>query len=482
MTFAHMLELARAGTPVFSHSGQVEPGGIFVALPSLRGSADGAAYVAQALERGAAYVLAAPGVDLPANASATLVTVEDVRESLGQLARAMYGTDKGPAVIGVTGTNGKTTVAYLLERLFIAAGRKVGVLGTISYRWPGREIPAPLTTPDCLTVHKLLAGMRGAGAELAIMEVSSHALDQGRVAGLDFAAAVLTNLTQDHLDYHGDMETYFAAKAKLFTQLPMADKAKVINAQDPYGQRLLGLLDNAVGYGVDLPEDTAPGRLVVNGRVAESSAAGQVVEASCGGQRFTLRTPLVGRHNVMNLLAACGAGLQLGLSAKDMAGLNGCAGAPGRLEPVPNAQGLNVFVDYAHTPDALENVLSALGRLNAQRVIAVFGCGGDRDRTKRPLMARAVCRHAHVAVLTSDNPRTEDPARIIEDTKAGLADCAEAIVEPDRKAAIAAALHMATPQDVVVIAGKGHEDYQIIGTEKLPFSDVAVVREVLQCA
>lgn len=477
MTFKELLATVRSGTPVRSHSGQVHRGDVFVALPGAQ--ADAGKYVPAAINSGAAYVVAEPGIELPGGAQAQLVVVEDVRAALGGLARAMYGSERAPKLVGVTGTNGKTTVAYLIERLLATAGKRVGVLGTISYRWPGYEEPAPLTTPDCLTVHKMLSAMRDAGTDVAVMEVSSHALDQGRVAGLDFDCAVLTNVTQDHLDYHGDMEGYFSAKAKLFNGLPRGNKVWVINAEDPYGRRLLDQRADAMAYGVDLDRK---GRPTISGTILQSSAAGQTLEVSCCCEKFVLNTPLVGRHNAMNLLAAMGVGFAMGLKADDMQGLSGCVGAPGRLEPVSNDRGLNVFVDYAHTPDALENVLSAVRALDVKRVIAVFGCGGDRDRTKRPLMAQAVCRHADVAVLTSDNPRTEDPLAIIKDVRPGLRDCRQIIIEPDRRSAIAEALNMATPADAVVVAGKGHEDYQIVGTEKQPFSDAQVIREVLQCA
>jgi UDP-N-acetylmuramoyl-L-alanyl-D-glutamate--2,6-diaminopimelate ligase len=479
VSWKELLAAVRAGRLVRAHSGKVGAGDVFVAVPGPK--ADGAGFIPDALARGAAWVVAAPGVRLPEGATARLVTRDDPRHALGDLAQAAFGTaGHGYKLVGVTGTNGKTTISYILEQLFGGSGRKVGVLGTVSYRWPGFSMDAPLTTPDCLSLHEMLARMDKAGVDLAVMEVSSHALDQQRVAGLAYDAAVLTNLTQDHLDYHKDMETYFQAKARLFRELPNEGKAWVVNYEDPYGLRLLreGLRAgrSVLGYGLETPPAGMP---AIRAEIRAMNAAGLELAVEFEGRRFELVSPLVGRHNAMNLLAAMGVGFKLGLRESDMQALAGFTGVSGRLERVTNPNGLNVFVDYAHTPDALVNVLSAVKALGVRRLVCVFGCGGNRDRAKRPLMGQAVCSHADVAVLTSDNPRHEDPLAIIEDVKPGLSGCARVVIEPDRRKAIALALEGLTGNDALVVAGKGHEPYQQIGDVKHPFSDQQVVRELL---
>jgi UDP-N-acetylmuramoyl-L-alanyl-D-glutamate--2,6-diaminopimelate ligase len=309
-----------------------------------------------------------------------------------------------------------------------------------------------------------------------MMEVSSHALDQGRVEGLTFDVAALTNVTQDHLDYHGQMEAYFQAKRRFFSTYLADGGVAVINFDDPYGRRLLEEYPNALGYGMG--EAGVPAR-ALKGRVASSSGKGLQLEMSYGGQMWTLVSPLIGAFNAANLLTAQAIGLGLGLSVEVLQSLSDCYGAPGRLERVPNDRGLHVFVDYAHTPDALENVLRALKSLDFEKVVAVFGCGGNRDRAKRPLMAEAVAKWANVAVLTSDNPRREDPLAIMEDAKPGLKMAARVALEQDRRKAIGLALGEIGPRDVLLIAGKGHETYQQIGDVKHPFNDVSVVKELL---
>jgi UDP-N-acetylmuramoyl-L-alanyl-D-glutamate--2,6-diaminopimelate ligase len=312
------------------------------------------------------------------------------------------------------------------------------------------------------------------------MEVSSHALDQDRVAGLTFSAAAFTNLTQDHLDYHKDMESYFQAKRKLFTRYLAASGRAVVNFDDPYGARLAATLPGCVGYGLGTftPGNWRP----LLGEIRRHDGAGMTLSVFFEGATWEVASPLIGRHNAQNLLTAMGVGLALGLSPADMRALSGFGGVPGRLERVDNARGLHVFVDYAHSPDALENVLRAVREVTAGRLFVVFGCGGDRDRTKRPLMGAAVSRYADVAVLTSDNPRHEDPVAIMADARPGLSGAARVLEDPDRRAAIASALDEMGPDDVLVVAGKGHEAYQQIGDEKLPFHDATVVRELARCA
>ncbi len=490
-----ILEAARRGTPVAAHSGAVQPGGIFVVLPAAApdngaGRPGGEVWIPQALERGAAVIvceerhLAVLNAADPAGRVRRCV-VPSSRKALGALAQAFYDTGtKKPEVIGITGTNGKTTATYLLEHLFTSAGRTVGVIGTVEYRRPGHRESASLTTPGCLELHRLLADMQAHGVDLAVMEVASHALDQERVAGIDFSAGVLTNVTQDHLDYHGDMETYFQAKARLFRPLsrggvPLEDKAKIINVDDPHGRGLAAEFPEAVCFGLS-PELPPVGRML-SGRILSLDPSGMRLSMHFEGQSWELRSPLVGAFNASNLLGAQAVGLALGLRPDAFAALENFAGVPGRLERVANPRGLHAFVDYAHTPDALTNVLTALRAAGFARIVTVFGCGGNRDRTKRPLMGRAVAALTDVAVLTSDNPRHEDPEAIITDVLPGLAGCREMIVEPDRRAALVKALEILGPDDALLVAGKGHEAYQQIGNEKIPFSDQAVLRELLTC-
>lgn len=480
VTFEELVRDVSQGLNVRAHSGQVQAGDVFVAIPGA--STDGAAYIPEAVERGAGYVLYKEGVSLPTDV-ATEVTAfishPDPRAALGVLAAAYFKTSQHAfPLIGVTGTNGKTTICYLLEHLFTAAGKKTGILGTVSYRWPGTHLDAPLTTPGCWQLHEYLSLMAEADVDLVAMEVSSHALDQRRVAGLEFAAAVLTNVTQDHLDYHKDMESYFRAKSLLFTQVPKKGKKAVLNWDDGYGRRLLEELPEAVGFGLS-PAPLAQEGRGLQGRVLSNTVDGLLLEMRRGGDIWRLESPLIGGFNASNLLAAQAAGLVLGLTPADMKSLGNFMGVPGRLERIPNERGLNVFVDYAHTPDALENVLAAVKELDFKRLIAVFGCGGNRDRAKRPLMGEAVCKYADVAVLTSDNPRHENPLDIMNDVRPGLRNCSMVLETPDRRMAISTAIDEMRTTDVLVVAGKGHEAYQQIGDEKRPYSDQAVIRELL---
>lgn len=475
--FEELKRLAGGGVMVRTHSAQVQPGDIFVAVPGV--TSDGAAYIPDAVARGASHVLALAGAVTAPPTGVGFVQHPDPRVALGELAAAYFKTGTLPfRLIGVTGTNGKTTITYCIEHLFARAGKRVGALGTVSYRWPGQVMDAPLTTPGCWQLHEFMSRMADSGVEVAVMEVSSHALDQNRTAGLGYDCAVLTNVTQDHLDYHGDMESYFQAKAKLFTQAPRLDKRAVLNWDDPYGRKLLAAVPNAVGYGLDAPPKGWKGE-ALQGSVLSSSVSGLEMEMRWGGETWRLFSPLVGRYNASNLLGAQAVGLAMGLGPEHMQGFKDFMGVPGRLERIPNERGLNVFVDYAHTPDALENVLAAVKELNFKRLFTVFGCGGNRDKTKRPLMGKAVCKYSDVAVLTSDNPRHENPLEIMNDVRPGLRDCPMVLETPDRRMAISVAIEEMRTTDVLVVAGKGHEAYQQIGDEKRPFSDQAVIREIL---
>jgi UDP-N-acetylmuramoyl-L-alanyl-D-glutamate--2,6-diaminopimelate ligase len=473
--FAALLDVCqRGGVEVRSDSRLVQPGDIFVAVPGA--AEDGARYSVAAAEAGAGYVVCSPDAfrELPCR----VVCHDDPREALWRLAEARWRTkDISLTALGVTGTNGKTTSAYLLEHLYAGAGFRVGVMGTINYRWLGHIEPAPLTTPDPLRVHSLLAQMAEAGVRVVVMEVSSHALSQRRVGGVPFAGALFSNLTQDHLDYHESLEAYFQAKAKLFLELPRADKGMAVNADDAYGRRLLERCPDALSFGLQKKE----GRHLW-GAMLYAGTQGCGLRMEFQGRSWDLRSPLVGAFNASNLLAVQALALEMGFDPSQLAVLESFNGVCGRLERVENPQGLDVFVDYAHTPDALFNVLKALREAGFSRIVTLFGCGGDRDRSKRPLMGAAVARYSDVAVLTSDNPRFENPERILQDVLQGLKSAKEVVVEADRRAATEKALNMLGKGDALLIAGKGHEDYQIIEGIKHRYSDQQVVREILGCA
>ena len=473
---------------VTGDSRQVIPGALFCALPGTR--ADGLAFAAEAARRGAVAVIAERPVEC---APARLLLAPSARRAMA-LAAANFHGGPGDAMqlVGVTGTNGKTTVSYLVEACARAAGRPTGVVGTVTHRFPGVERAAAHTTPESTALQALLAEMRDAGTALVVMEISSHALAQERVAGLRFAAAGFTNLTRDHLDYHGDMEGYFAAKRRLFVEHLAPDGVAVINARDPWGARLadqLGPGRTAWRYGIRAEDQ-------LRAQATRLTMAG--IEATVQTPRgpLAVRSPLVGEHNLENLLCAAGLALAAGLApAAVEAGLSASRGAPGRLERI-EGRGLSVFVDYAHTDHALARALEALRALGPRRLVVVFGCGGDRDRGKRPLMGAVAGRGAEVVVVTSDNPRSEDPLGIVAEIEPGLSQAgrprrsaAELVagepgyaVEPDRRAAIELALACARPGDAVLIAGKGHESTQQVGADRRHFDDREEARRALGLA
>ena len=479
--FAALLEQCRrGGLEVRVDSRQVRPGDVFVAVPGVR--EDGARFIPAAVAAGAAVIVCRPGAAEGAAcpAGCRVVRHSDPREALWRLAEARWHTGELPIrIVGVTGTNGKTTCSYLLERLFADAGHKLGVIGTVGYRWPGHNEAAPLTTPDALSVHSMLARMAGAGVDVAVMEVSSHAIDQQRVCGVPFSGAAFTNLTQDHLDYHKDMESYFKVKARLFLELPRPDKAMAVNADDPWGRRLLELCPAALSFGL---QKGALNKRHLWGELLSAGTEGCHLRMHLDDRQWELRSPLVGAFNASNLLAVQAVALEMGLEPAAFRALERFTGVCGRLERIENPQGFNVFVDYAHTPDALENVLKALRGAGFRRIVTVFGCGGNRDRSKRPLMGAAVARWSDVAVLTSDNPRFEEPEAILEDVLPGLTEAKEVVVDVDRRQATIRALNMLGREDALLIAGKGHEDYQIVNGVKHHYSDQEVVREFFHCA
>jgi UDP-N-acetylmuramoyl-L-alanyl-D-glutamate--2,6-diaminopimelate ligase len=456
-------------------SRQVEPGYLFAAL---RGEQeDGNAYVPDALSRGASAVLSAGAS--PESFPATWIQVADDRKALARVARNYYShPDRRLGVIGVTGTNGKTTVVHLLESIFHEEGGEVCALGTLGYRIGREEFRAERTTPEAVDLYRLLDRAASEGCRRAVMEVSSHSLVLHRVEGLQFAAAVFTNLTRDHLDFHGDMDSYLEAKTTLFRELP-AGRPAVINRDDPACDHLLAAgSGRGVTYGFSEASDV---------RVTdfEPLADGARVTLSAWGRPLQLRTRLIGRSNASNAAAAAAAALAVECPAAAVeAGIAALPGVPGRLESVDAGQPFSVFVDYAHTDDALVNTLRTVRELHPARLLVVFGCGGDRDRSKRPLMGAAAARLSDLAILTSDNPRTENPLSILADVEKGIrqitTDAGRYRVEPDRREAIRLALAEAGKGDAVVIAGKGHETYQILRERTLPFDDREVVREILR--
>ncbi len=465
-SWKEVINEARQGRQVRSDSRQVCPGDIFVAMPGTK--VHGNSFIPEALDRGAAFVVASE----PAGQDRVLHH-ENPAMALGELARAHFGTDRlSMKVVGVTGTNGKTTTSYILEHIFTSIGYKTGVLGTVNYRWPGTVLKAGTTTPDCLDLHRMLARMQAHGVEVVCLEASSHALDQKRLAGIDIHVAVFTGLSRDHLDYHNDIEDYFQAKKKLFwPSNPQNFLGSVINMDDPHGRDLAGEAPRVMGYG--LQKNFSP---ELQGHLVQSTASGLVMECSHQGRSWTISCSLPGIHNAQNLLAAQGAGICLGLEPEHFDCLKDLGPIPGRLEKVPAPEGINIYVDYAHTPDALENVCLALKELSFSRLAVLFGCGGDRDRGKRPEMARAVAAHADAVFLTSDNPRFEEPGEIIKDILPGLAGhpCVE--VEPDRRQAIQKAVSLLAPGEALLVAGKGHEDYQEIRGVRHDFSDTGEIQ------
>ncbi len=455
-------------------SRRVGPGTLFVGLPGTR--VDGGSFWPEVLASGAVAAVIGPGAAEqrpPGPGDAVLVVEEPVALRAGDLAAAFWQEpSRRMALIGVTGTNGKTTTTHLIEHLAVAAGTPAALFGTLENRWPGHSVTAQHTTAFADELQAQLAQAVEAGARIGAMEVSSHALDQQRVAGCRFAGAVFTNLTQDHLDYHPSMEAYFAAKASLFAP-PLLAGGAVVNVDDPWGVRLAERLgaEGVPCWRSSLEPGDADLR-IADLSMAAGGVAGELI-TPVGAGRF--RSPLVGRFNLMNLLQAVGALLQQEMPLPLLIeGLASFRGVPGRMERVECPGGLPapaVLVDYAHTPDGLENALKACRPFTRGRLICVFGCGGDRDRTKRPQMGEVAARLADALVVTSDNPRTEDPQRILEDVLAGIPGAASREVEVDRARAIAGAIAAAGPEDLVLIAGKGHEDYQILGTTKVHFDD-----------
>lgn len=497
-------------TAIVEDSRKAEPGCCFVAVRGTQ--VDGHQFVEGAVGAGAVAVVCEQPVTVPENVA--VLRLPSARGVAGRLASILSGLDEALEqnllkIVGITGTNGKSTFCYLLQAIMQTAERPTALLGTVQYDLLSRQIEASHTTPPAVELVGYLAEAVRAGATHAVMEVSSHALDQGRCDGLRFAVGAFSNLTGDHLDYHHDMESYLRAKKLLFDGLD-AEAAAVINRDDPACERMVvDCQARIIRYGIEGgPVDRA--NATTSSRPSDCEVVARILEQNAEGTRFRLMvrpgasvrslglsgawegdvfTPLIGNHNVQNCLAAVSAAVGVELPLEIIAcGLESVQVVPGRLQRVPAADnghacGFSVFVDYAHTDDALENVLSTLKPFAAGgRLIVLFGCGGDRDRTKRPRMARTVAKWADCIMLTSDNPRTEEPLHIIDDVMAGFVsgDLGRVHVQPDRRQAIEAVLNMAGPADVILLAGKGHENYQIIGKQKFPFDDAAIAAEILE--
>ena len=455
-------------------SRQVAPGNLFFAFPGAK--ADGRVFAGDAIAKGAIAV--ASELPPPEGFAAPWIQVAHGRQALALAARRFYNApDERIALTGITGTNGKTTTAYLVDSILRAAGKITAVIGTIEYHLAGRVLNAVNTTPESLDLMRLFRELEAAGGAHATMEVSSHALKLGRVYGLRFHTVLFTNLTRDHLDFHQTMEDYFSSKKKLFEGAggpppPFA----AINWDDTYGRQIAPPAATQV-YRYGLGPDAE-----VRARHIASGFHGLKFEIQHRSRRFSVQSALIGKINVYNILAACCAGLSYGLDPETIArGVASCPAVPGRFERVDEGQPFVVVVDYAHTDDALRNVISAARGLSPKRIITVFGCGGDRDRSKRPLMGQAAAELSDFVIVTSDNPRSEDPLGIINDALVGVRrrDTPH-LVEPDRAAAIHRAVMEARPGDAVIIAGKGHETYQVLNDRTVPFDDRQVARDVLR--
>ena len=519
----HALEKDPDITSIHYRSQDVSPGGLFVAIPGFL--ADGHDYIEDAARRGASVVVVQKSVlaqkKMVRPESALFIETDDSRKSLAWLAAAFYGhPSKKLTVIGITGTNGKTTTSFIMESIFQEAGGNVGVMGTINSRYMGRILESETTTPESADLQRVMADMVHAGVTHLILEVSSHSIDLQRIAGCHFDVGLFTNLTQDHLDYHKTMDHYRAVKKRFFTGFMEQSEKKrpvaVINRERLVGQEFFDELTQSknsklrclsVGFadenmirptGFQIDPRGVSGRIEVLDDCfsGEGPCRSGAQREGLPGKGFDLKSKLPGRHNLENILCAAGAGVALGLSVKTIQkGIEKCESAPGRLEPVENRRGLFIYVDYAHTPDALENVLRALKQLGKGRLICLFGCGGDRDAKKRPMMGRIAGEWSELAIITSDNPRSEDPDQIIKEILEGVKESCPHhysqapgrddflekghVAEPDRETAIRLAIMAAAPGDQILIAGKGHETYQLIGGKKNPFDDRLKVLEAL---
>lgn len=460
-------------TGIFTDSRSVVAGSVFVALKGH--AADGMQFIPQAIERGAAVIVShQPVSSAQRKAGVTYLHTNDVYGFLREAVAKFYAPSSSKIkTVGITGTNGKTTTAYLIAHLLKSAGHPSGMIGTIACHIGDEVYPSPNTTPGFIETHQWLACMKEKGMDYCAMEVSSHALDQGRVDLIDFSCAVFTNLTDEHLDYHKTKEDYFQAKAKLFTNLS-SNAYAVINVDDSYGQQLVKMFKGKIlTYAVDHPADLKAENIRL-------SVHGTAFDVHYLNRSYSFETSLIGKHNVENLLAGIGAALTQSIAMeKIQAAVKSFPPVKGRLEKVETGRKFSVIIDYAHTPDALEKILQTLKAVTDQKIFLVFGCGGDRDRTKRPKMGKIAGQLADYTIVTLDNPRSEDPQSILNEIVPGF-ETKNFEVMTDRREAIAQALKSAKAGEVVLIAGKGHEDYQILKTGKIPFDERVIVRECLQ--
>lgn len=459
---------------ISSDSRQVKKNSLFIAAKGLNTS--GVNYIPEAIQKGARVIATSEQVEWPwATKDICLLRIDDPHDFLREVARRFYGNPSQEIrTIAVTGTNGKTTVSYLLESILESAGKRSAVMGTINYRMGKKVFASVNTTPGLLENQFFLSQLVVEKFDYCVMEVSSHALAQGRVDLIDFVTAIFTNLTSDHLDYHQSRENYFQAKSKLFVDLAPSASA-VINIDDPFGQRLLSMTKaKCITYGIKGAAD-------VKAKDSHGSLEGTKFKFVSAQEEIPIETSLVGIYNVYNILAVIAACLKEGINIDTIReGIRRLKGVPGRLERLDYGQNFSVFIDYAHTQDALENVLRALREVSRSKIILVFGCGGDRDRTKRPLMGRTASQWADECIVTSDNPRQEDPRTILDEIIPGFKrDNYKVIL--DRREAIEYALSAAKEGDIILIAGKGHEDYQILKDEKIPFNEKDIVKEYFQC-
>ena len=469
-------------------SRKCKDGAMFVAVPGFR--YDGHDYISEAIKRGARCIVHEK--DVSSNPGVSFIRVKDSRRALGKLGKIFFRNPTSElCLIGVTGTNGKTTVTYMLESIFDAAGFNVGVIGTINYRYDGNTFAAGITTPESLDLQRIFRNMVDAGITHVIMEVSSHALDLGRVDDCEYDIGIFTNLSQDHLDYHHTLDKYFLAKKRFFSDILIEGKKMIVNVDDLWGRRLFDEMgDSVLTFGIEQQTNVSSSdyTLSLNGIAA-------TVKTPRGNIAIT--SPMIGKFNLYNILASAAAAIVLQIPDEYIqTGIRKLENVPGRLEKVSGRDEPAVFVDYAHTEDALKSVLENLSEFKTKKIITVFGCGGDRDRGKRPLMGRAAAKFSDLAIITSDNPRTENPLAIIDEIEKGVrSDTMRKyrpenyqsgfgergyIVIPDRKEAICLAVKIADQDDIVLIAGKGHEDYQILGETKIWFDDTVVAREALE--
>lgn len=452
-------------------SRQVKPGYLFFALRGF--NTDGHRFVSDAVQKGAACVIS----EKPADPHRVAwLRVSDARASMARAAANFYRhPSRDLMLVGVTGTNGKTTTVYLMDSIFRAVGASTAMLGTIGRKIGGEQIPAEHTTPEAPDVQSLLRRAVDAGCRFGCMEVSSHALELRRSDFLDFKAAIFTNLTRDHLDFHRTFENYYAAKRRFFVDPAFGNPIRVVNRDDAYGDRLWNEVGSRrVSFGVSPKTDYQCRDLSLD----QHGIAFQL----SGKRSLAIRSSLIGLPNVYNILGACAAALELGVEGKAVQkGVQEMQTAPGRMEPVQNSRGLHIYVDYAHTDDALRNVLQLSRPLTRGKLIVLFGCGGDRDRTKRPVMGKVAAQFADYVVITTDNPRTEDPDAILDAIEPSVKITSTPYVRiRDRREAIRHAVGMATDEDTVILAGKGHEDYQVIGTQKIPFSDKEEAQQAIE--